>query len=68
MSELPKAIWEGSFRLFGVDVQCAVLDTGERIIEASSMDRMFAAMAHGAACDQAQIDAFTRWRSGVTVH
>jgi hypothetical protein len=44
---LPTAVWSGSFRLFGVDVQCHTLDDGQRIIEADSMRRLIDAMIDG---------------------
>ena len=41
---LPTSVWHGSFRLFGVDVKCHVLDTGERVIEGDSMADLLEAM------------------------
>lgn len=38
--DLPKAVWEGSFIVGGVEVKCVVLDDGRRIIEAESMEAL----------------------------
>ena len=64
MSELPTAIWEGSFTLFGVDVKCYVLEDGQRLIEAKSMENMIAAMALGVPLVMHKFDAFSLWQSG----
>jgi len=61
---VPHAVWSGSFRLFGVDVKCYVLDNGERIIEADSFHAVLEAMGSGAEIDTAQVEAFTRWQRG----
>jgi hypothetical protein len=37
VADIPKAVWEGSFRIYGVEVKCYVLDDGRRIIDANSM-------------------------------
>jgi hypothetical protein len=42
--EVPHSVWQGSFKLFGVDVKCHVLSNGQRIIEADSMKEILAAM------------------------
>jgi len=31
------SVWQGSFRIFGVEIKCHVLSDGRRIIEADSM-------------------------------
>ena len=62
---VPASVWSGSFRVFGIDVHCHVLDNGERIIEAGSMMRLLQAMASGPPTDdQGDIDAFARWQRG----
>jgi hypothetical protein len=56
----------GSFHLFGVDVKCHRLDDGRSIIEAESMERLFAAMAEpGREVDAAEMEAFARWQKGI---
>jgi hypothetical protein len=47
MTELPKAVWQGSFNVWGIELKCYVLDTGQRIIDAESMDRFIEALTSG---------------------
>ena len=42
--EFPHSVWQGSFVLFGVTLQCHVLDDGQRIIEQASVDALFDAL------------------------
>jgi hypothetical protein len=64
----PKAVWEGSFKLFGVVVHCYVLDNGARIVDAADIHTMMAAMSgwniSNRANDNEQMAAFNRWRLG----
>lgn len=63
MSDEPKTIWQGSFRLLGVDVRCHVLSTGERIIEADSFAALLEAMGNPAAAfDEHELAAFVHWQ------
>lgn len=63
---IPKSIWSGSFRILGVDVKCHVLNNGQRIIEAESLEAVMKAMADPTTTiDEAEIQAFARWRMGV---
>lgn len=43
--DIPKAVWQGSFVVFGVTVKCYVLDDGQRIIDADSVKALLEAMA-----------------------
>lgn len=62
---IPKAIWQGTFKLLGIELQCHVLDDGRRIIEASSMERLLEAMATGEhELDPIEFAAFSRWQRG----
>lgn len=63
---LPKAIWEGTFRIFGVELQCAVLDNGARIIEANSLKELFCKMGKSTMTDidNSEIEHFTKWQRG----
>jgi hypothetical protein len=61
--DVPAAVWEGCFRLFGVNVRCAVLGDGRRVIEKDSMEALLAAMANGAT-DAGDMEAFSRWQRG----
>ena len=47
MSGEPRAVWTGTFRLFGGDVKCAVLDNGQRVIEADSLAELLQRMISG---------------------
>ena len=40
----PHSVWQGSFTLFSVDLQCHVLSDGRRIIEEDSMVDLLEAM------------------------
>jgi hypothetical protein len=62
--ELPAVVSESSFRLFGVDVRCYVLDNGQRIINADDFHAMMRAMGAGVFADPNDIAAFTKWRMG----
>lgn len=39
---LPKAISEATFRVFGVDIKCYVLENGQRVVDADSVEAFFA--------------------------
>lgn len=60
---VPVAVWSGTVRLFGVEVQCHRLDDGRNIIEEDSMRRLLAAMASGA-LDVGDIESFAKLRQG----
>jgi hypothetical protein len=67
--ELPKAIAESQFTLFGVTLKCYVLDNGERIIDAKDMENLFEAMQYANALDDVvavneELEKFARWRIG----
>ena len=62
----PVSIWSGSFRLFGVDIDCHVLDDGRRIIEAQSMAKLLHAMEHGGQdVNPNEVARFAKWQKGV---
>ena len=66
MIDAPKSVWQGTFRLFGVDVKCHVLDNGQRIIEADSLEELFTAIDDDIIRDPASADAneFFSWCKG----
>lgn len=67
MSEdVPVSIAQSTFKVFGVDVKCHVLDNGQRIIEADSMNQLLEAMhePHNQEGDQTSIDALNAWCRG----
>lgn len=60
--EIPSAIWEGKFRLFGVEAKCYVLSDGRRIIDADDFHAIFEAMANGAEIMEGEMESFVRWQ------
>lgn len=71
--EIPKAISSATFKLFGVDVKCYVLDNGKRIIDESSIAALMEAMAAAptvasvpVTCpgDSPDIEVFAKWQRG----
>ena len=60
---VPRAVWVGTFTLFGVPLRCSVLDTGERVIDADDVERLFEAMGDDAEIDVAELERFARWRA-----
>lgn len=67
MDELPKAVWSGTFKIYGMELQCHVLDNGQRIIDADSFNQFLAA---GSLCkalsgDPDEFEAFSRWQRGL---
>lgn len=65
MSDLPVAVWSGSFRLFGVDIKCHRLSDGRNIIEEESMHRMLEAMAAGS-LDVGDAEGFSKFQRGLS--
>lgn len=64
-STIPDAVWQGSFNLCGVEIRCAVLDDGSRVIEARSFAEFFDAIQEpGAEVDHAELEAFSEWQRG----
>ena len=47
--ELPKAIAESTLTIMGVELTVVMLDNGQRLIEGDGIERLFDAMASGAA-------------------
>lgn len=63
MSELPIAVWSGTFRLFGVEVRCHRLSDGRNIIEEESMATLLRALESGT-LDIGDIEEFSRFQRG----
>jgi hypothetical protein len=69
---IPRAIWEGTFKLFGVTLRCYVLDdeAKTRIINADDVARLFEVMGQEynvmqmPSDDEAMRD-FMRWQRGI---
>jgi hypothetical protein len=61
--KVPTAVWSGTFRVFGIDLKCHVLDTGQRIIDAESFQQFMDALADGQpVTDDEDLMAFLRWQ------
>lgn len=63
MTDIPKAVWSGSFLLFGVEMKCHVLEDGRGIIEADSMAQFLEALECGGA-DPGDVVGFANWQRG----
>jgi hypothetical protein len=66
-SDIPTAIWSGTFKLMGVELKCHTLSDGQRVIEAESMNAFFEAMENGEMrpdFDEPDWTAFYRWQRG----
>ena len=64
---LPRAVWAGTFKFFGIDLRCYVLEDGRRIIDAGDMSKMYDAdMAGVDEGDDSQREAFVAWLKGNT--
>ena len=60
--DLPKAVWSGTFTLFGITLNCAVLDNGQRIVEAESFHAFLRAMEENPSIvDTKELEAFQEW-------
>ncbi len=63
---LPRAVWEGTFTLYGVPVRCAVLDNGQRVLHAEDVAALFAAMGQeDREYPIGDVAAFSRWQKGL---
>ncbi len=63
MSDLPTAIWSGEFQIGSVKLKCHVLDNGQRVIDAESVDEFFRFLDDGAPLPSS-MDDFARWMRG----
>lgn len=52
-------VWSGSFMMADVEIKCHVLSSGERIIEAESMEKLFSGKYGIPTLDQ--VGAFAKW-------
>lgn len=60
---IPKAVWEGTFTVFGVELKCYILDNGQRIVDAECMDKLLEVMNNpDANAEPGDIDEFTKWQ------
>ena len=59
------SVWQGSFNILGVDLKCHVLNNGQRIIEASSLEALLEAMGDpNSVYSEKDMTAFAKWRLG----
>ena len=63
-TDLPVAVWAGTFHLFGVEVRCATLSDGRRVIEDDSMHELMRTLGMTDAPIGDDALRFARWRSG----
>ena len=72
----PHSVWQGSFRLFGVELKCHILSDDQRVIEEESMADLLKAMgserddAGGSApppedgSEGSDLEGFVKWMKG----
>ncbi len=60
---LPKPIWSGSFWLGDLEMKCHVLDNGQHIIEAESMNNFINGLFGDKPPTEAQIIDFAQWQA-----
>lgn len=60
--EIPKAVWEGMFRVFGINVRCAVLDNGKRVINGDDLLQVLSGNSDTLSHDD--LDEFIKWQAG----
>lgn len=67
--ELPRAVWSGSFRILGVDIQCHTLEDGRRIIDEDGLSTFIDALHDPRVPDDphpsSELEAFKRWQAGL---
>lgn len=63
MTELPHAVWEGTFTLGGFTIRCSVLDDGRRVINAEDLDAFFMG-DYAEALTDAEAQEFAKWSRG----
>ena len=64
-SEVPTAVWRGTFAVLGVDVHCYVMEDGHRMVEASSKEGLLSALdAKADTEDDPAVVALTDWLRG----
>ena len=61
MTDLPHAVWSGTFVVWGVTLHAHVLSTGERVIDAADVDALFARRGLD---DAGDLEAMMRWQQG----
>lgn len=65
MTEELRAVWQGSFELFGTTVRAYVLSDGQRVLDAADLELMLGGMQAGAPTPTPeQMEAFAHWQRG----
>ena len=67
-TELPTSTWQGSFKIYGIELKCHVLSDGQRIIEGEGLEKLFEAMSAGGwgqILDHEEINKFAKWQKGI---
>ncbi len=67
MTNIPEAVWSGTFKVCGVDLKCHVLDNGQRVIDADSFNQLFmvGTLSRALSDDPDELEAFSRWQKGL---
>lgn len=60
--DIPRSVWSGSFRVFGVEVRCHRLSDGQAIVEAESMTQLIEAMEAPDGRDIGDLEDFISWQ------
>lgn len=65
--EIPRAIWEGTFTVFGVPLLCSVLDdeAHTRVINVVDIDRLLLVMGSGGHSEPGDWGEFRKWVQGL---
>lgn len=61
--EIPNVISESSITIGGIDIKCFILEDGQRVLDAPSMDRFVAALESGKFAE-AEAETLAKWIKG----
>jgi len=64
--EIPNAVWEGTFSVFGLTLRCYTLDNGQRIINADDFHDLMERLQAGSDEDlmSPEMEVFAKWQAG----
>ena len=63
-NKTPKSVSSKTFRIYGIQVCCHLLDDGRRVIAADSLTKLLSAMANGIPdmdLEEHDLDMFVMW-------
>lgn len=63
--QLPKAIHEGVIKLGEIELKTYILDTGERIIGAESMEKFIDYMSNGGLFTEEEVTELAKFTKGI---